>query len=1196
MDQVSSTKPFVHLHLHSEYSMLDGLIKLKELGVRAKEFGMSSLALTDHGVMHGVVEFAKVAKENELKPIFGVETYITKDHRSREGSLRRNEDEEKMYYHLTLLAKNFTGYKNLLKLVSIANTDGYYYKPRIDKELLRKHSEGLIALSGCYGGEIPGAFWSNRNNTELGMKKALGLVEEYGSIFGDDFYIEIQRQTSDAASQEFMDPLLQELATKANRKLVATGDVHYLLHEDAKIQDIFWAIHEGRTIYDPKHKPMTTDQLYFKSPEEMYTLFSDIPHAPLNTNEVAEKIEKYSIFFDRVQPKFPDIPEGMTADSVLRDLAFSGAQERYGKITKETEERLNYELGVIHDKGYDDYFLIVADYIRWARSQGIIVGPGRGSGAGSVVAYTTRITDIDPFWWGLQFERFLNPYRPSPPDFDIDFQDDRRDEVIRYIEQKYGHDNVSAICAIGRMDTKAAIRDVSRALAIPLDQADKVAKMIPVKRGKPMPIAEAMETMPEFRNFVEADSKLMQMVEAVKRIKKIARNVSVHACGYVITPEPIVEYVPERRAPQNTELVITQIEGAHLEDVGLMKYDFLGLRTLTVLNNTEGAIKRQHDITIDWETMGMEDKKSYVLFQKALTDGIFQFESQGMKKYLIDLVPETILDICFMCAAYRPGPMAYIPDYIERKHGRKKIEYLHPDMEHLLHETMGYAIYQEQVMAIAVDMAGYSIGEADLLRRAMGKKKKEILDQEKPKFFEGMKKKGYTEELAEQVFAYLLPFADYGFNKSHSACYAVIAYRTAYLKAHHPVEFLVGLMQADMGHPDKLEGDLAQAVSMNVQVLPPHINQSSLEFSIEYHHDELEAKWLEDGFKEELEQRKAKGEYHYLGSIRYGLRGIKGASQKALEAIVEERATGGEYKHLDDLLTRGDLEKIDKKTLLILAQAGAMNDWGERNALLTLIPVLYDRYRAETKKENSEQMSMFSLTEQQSKQDFTQQTPLPTVEPVSIMQILKWEKELFGIYLSSHPLHQYTEYFMSIGAHSLEEAIRELPAEEIYIGAQVSRMKKLNTKNGDMMAFLDLEDTTTQVSAVLFPRTYQQFAKLLLENAEALNEAFLFKGRIDKRLDKVSFVVSGFEVVTQKSLDKAKKNAVSSITLALSKNLSKEDLDIMKAYISAHPGEVKLTFAIPAKGGTRLVAYKGGISYDFEVKKTLNRFGELTEN
>ncbi len=1184
---------FVHLHLHSEYSMLDGLIKLKELGSRVKELGMTSVAVTDHGVMHGVVEFSKVAKDNDIKPIFGVETYVSKDYRNKEGSIRKNESEDKLYYHLTLLAKNLTGYRNLLKLVTVAGTEGFYYKPRIDKELLKTHSEGLIALSGCYGAEIPGMFWKNRANPELGMKKAMEVVDEYGSMFGDDFYIEVQRKTTGAEDQAYMDPLLIDLAKRTNRKLVASGDVHYILQEDAKIQNIFWAIQEGRTIYDPKHMPMHTDQLYLKSPAEMYELFSDIPEAPANTNEVAEKVEKYSIFFDRVQPRYPDIPEGKTAGDVLREWAFSGAKERYGEVTETIKTRLDYELRVIHDKGYDDYFLIVADYIRWARSQDILVGPGRGSGAGSVVAYTTRITDIEPFWWGLQFERFLNPDRPSPPDFDIDFQDDRRDEVIRYIEQKYGHDNVSAICAIGRMDTKAAIRDVSRALAIPLDQADKVAKMIPVKRGHPMPIAEAMETLPEFKNFVESDPKLVQMVDAVKRIKKIARNISVHACGYVITPTPVVDYVPQRRAPQDTSMVITQVEGALLEDVGLMKYDFLGLRTLTVLKNAEKAIKKQHDIKVDWDTLGVEDEQTYVLFQKAYTDGIFQFESQGIKKYLIDLVPTTILDICFLCAAYRPGPMGYIPDYIERKHGRRPVEYLHPDMKALLEETMGYAIYQEQVMAIAVQMAGYTVGGADVLRRAMGKKKKEILDQEKPKFIDGMLKKGYAAELAEQVFAYMLPFADYGFNKSHSACYAVIAYRTAFLKAHHPVEFIVGLMEADLGHADKLEGDLAQAVAMHIQVLPPHINQSNLEFSIEYHDEELEKRWLDNNFAEELEKRKAKGEYHYLGSVRYGLKGLKGASQKAMEAIVEERGKNGEFKHLDDLLSRVDLERVDKKTLLILAQSGAFTEWGERNALIMLIPILYDRHKSETKKENIEQISMFASLANQDK-NMISQTPMPQAEPASIMQILKWERDLFGIYLTSHPLHQFTNYFMTIGAKSIEEASRELPSDEIYIGASISRMKKLNTKNGDMMAFLDLEDTTTTVSAVLFPRTYQQFAKLLLENSDALNEAFVFKGRIDKRLDKVSFVISNFQLITPDSIKKSK--TVKTIKLRLQKNLSKDDLDSLKAFIASHPGDVKLTFEVPAAEGYKTVAYKNGVEYSFDIKKTLKRFGEIAES
>jgi len=1186
------SKPFTHLHLHTEYSMLDGLVKIKELGPRVKELGMNSVAMTDHGVMHGAVEFSKVMSSNDIKPIFGVEAYISKDHKVKGGGIKRtSEEEEKLYYHLTLLAKDMVGYKNLLKLVSIANTDGFYYKPRIDKELLRKHSTGLVAMSGCYGGEIPQAFFRNRNNPQKGMDLALSLVDEYTDIFGDDFYLEIQRKTAKESDQAFIDPLLIELSKKIKNKLVASGDVHYMTQEDAQIQDIFWALQEGRTIYDPKHKPMDTDQLYLKSPEEMYELFSDIPHAPENTAEIDEKITEYSIIFDRIQPLYPDVPKGMTAEQHLRDVAFEGAKRRYGKVEKKTKERLNYELKIIHDKGYDDYFLIVADYIRWAREHDILVGPGRGSGAGSVVAYTTGITDLDPFWWGLQFERFLNPYRPSPPDFDIDFQDDRRDEVIKYIETKYGKENVVAICAIGRMDTKAAIRDVSRAVAVPLSEADKIAKMIPVKRGKPMKIKEAVETLPELKEYINADPKRIKMVEAVKRIDKVAKNVSVHACGYVITPTPVTDYVPTRRPPRDTGMTITQIEGSHLESVGLMKYDFLGLRTLTVIKNTEKAIEKQHGIKIDWDKIGMEDKKSYILFQKGLTDGVFQFESSGMKKYLIDLEPTNIEDICFMCAAYRPGPMQYIPDYIERKHGRTPIKYLHPDMESLLGDTMGYAIYQEQVMAIAVEMAGYTIGGADLLRRAMGKKKKEILEKEKPIFIKGMKKNGYTNELAEEVYSYLLPFADYGFNKSHSACYALISYWTAYLKAHHPIEFIVGLMQSDLGHADRLENDLSQAVSMHIEVLQPHINQSNLEFSISQHDDELELHWLDDGFEDKLEKRKALGKNYYIGTIRYGLKGIKGASQKSLEAIIEERERGGDYKHLDELFSRVDISRVDKKTLLLLAKAGAFDDWGERNAIIELIPNLHERYKAEEKNRNISQISMFASAEKENK--FIQQTPLPTVEPASVMQILKWEKELFGIYISSHPLKQFSDYFMSMGVISLDEAITDMPKDEIFIGVNILRMKQLTTKKGDQMAFLDIEDTTGKVSAVLFPRTFEKFGKMLQSDPEALDKPYILKGRIDSRMDKISFVVNQFEVVDS---SKTKKSSnVTKITLKLDSGLSKDDLDALKQFIASHRGEVSLSFEIPSANGIRRVTYKHGVAYNYDFKKTLRQFGNIIE-
>jgi DNA polymerase-3 subunit alpha len=1184
-------KGFTHLHLHTEYSMLDGLVKIKELMTQVKALGMDAVGLTDHGVMHGVVDFFKAAKESEIKPILGVEAYITKDHLKKEGRPAKGDD-ERAYFHLTLLAKNLQGYKNLMKLVSIANTDGYYYKPRIDKELLTQYKEGLIVLSGCYGGELVHTLRTSKNDPLAAVKKGVDFVNEYTDLFGDDYYVEIQRGTA-GEEEKILEPLLREVAKQSNKKLIATGDVHYMYKEDAKIQDIYWAINEGLTIHDPKHKPMYTEELYLKSPEEFYTLFNDIPEAVSNTNEVKEKVEKYSIFFDRVQPHFLDVPEGMTAYDHIRDITYKGALKRYGEITDKTKERLEYELGIIHDKGYDDYFLIVADYIRWAREQGIIVGPGRGSGAGSVVAYCLQITDIDPFWWGLQFERFLNPYRPSPPDFDIDFQDDRRDEVIRYIEQKYGKENVTAICAIGRLEAKAAIRDVSRALGIPLDLVDKFAKMIPVKRGKPMDLGEAVETISEVSDFVNEHPEFQNVVKAVSRIKKGARHVSVHACGYIITPTSVSDYVPLRRAPQNENLVITQIPGSKIEDIGLMKYDFLGLRTLTILKNAETAIKEQHNITTDWDTIGLDDAKTYKVFQKGLTDSVFQFESGGMKKFLVDLHPERIEDINFLAAAYRPGPMGYIPSYIDRKFGREKVKYLHEDLKPILEETMGYAVYQEQVMQIAVDLAGYTIGQADLLRRAMGKKDKQILEGEKEKLIQGMLEKGYTKDLGEEVFSYMLPFADYGFNKAHSACYAVVAYRTAHLKAHHPVEFVLGVMQSDLERIPKLEKDLQMALSMHIQVLPPAINKSNMKFAIERHDDFMEEHWLDDDFQKILDEKKEKNEYHYLGTIRYGLGGIKGTSKKSLEAILDERNKKGEFKHLDDLLSRVNLELVDKKSLLLLAQSGAFEVFGERNALIALIPPLYERYKSDKKKESAEQISLFAAIP--NTQQFVQQTPLPNVEPATVLQILNWEKEMFGVYLTDHPLAQIGDYFMSQGALSIKQAKEDLPQEQIHVGALIQRMKKLNTKNGDLMAFVDLEDSTDVVSGVLFPKVYEAFAKLLNESNVTVGMPFLFKGRMDHKLDKYSFIINDFEVI---DFERAKggNNAIEHVVLKLKKTLKKEDLDSLKAFLKTHEGKTKLSFDVPTGNNYRRVAYRSGLFYTFDSKKTLSKYGEVLES
>jgi len=1172
--------------------MLDSVLKIKDLMPYIKELGMPAVAMTDHGVMHGIVDFYDNAKANELKPILGVEAYLTKNHKIKAGRPVKG-DWDTAFFHLILLAKNFEGYRNLLKLVSIANTKGFYYKPRIDKKLLRKYSAGLIATSACYGGEIPQSLIKNKGNKDLAIESASKIVSEYKEIFGEDFYIEIQRGTSGEIEKE-IDPLLIQLSELTKTKLVATCDVHYLKKEYAEIQDMLWALNEGLTIDHPKHHKMETEELYVKSSAEMYELFKDIPYAVSNTLEIVDKITDYEIKFDRVQPVFLDLDKarGETAESRLRGEAFAGAIKRYGKIDKRIEERLNYELKVIHDKGYDDYFLIVSDYVKWCKANDILVGPGRGSGPASVVAYCIEITNIDPFWWELEFERFLNPFRPSPPDFDIDFQDDRRGEVIKYIEQKYGRDKVSAICAIGRMDTKAAIRDISRVMGIPLEYADKIAKMIPVKRGKPIPIMEAMETIEEFRDFVNSDPKLVKMVNAVSKIKKLARHVSVHACGYLITPTPLTDYVPIRRSPQSPDLIITQIEGAPLEPLGLMKFDFLGLRTLTIIKHILVAIKENHGETVDIDTIPLDDKYTFEIYKRALTDGIFQFESTGMKKFLKELKPERIQDINFLCAAYRPGPMQYIPSYINRKFGREKTEFLHPDLEPILGETYGYAIYQEQLLRIAVRLAGYSVGEADILRRAIGKKKLDVLEKEKVRFEEGMIKNGYTKELSDKVWEYMIPFADYGFNKAHSACYAVLSYQTAYLKAHHPVEFMIGMLQADYNKPDKLEKDLQVALDMNIRVITPDINKSKYEFAIESHNAELEDKWMD----------LKKGKDITLGIIRYGFSGIKGLSHKASEEIVRERTANGEYKHLDDLLSRVSLEKVNKKSLILLAQAGAFEEFGERNAIIKAIEKLYDRYKVDQKNRSSEQRTLFG--DLPAINNLTQATPLPNTEPCTVTQILAWEKSLFGVYVTSHPLSEISDLVGRLGAISIAEAKAKMPKEKIKLVIQILRMKKHTTKNGDPMAFIDSEDISDSISIVIFPTVYKRLQQILEDDKE-LKEPYIVIGRIDKKLDNFNFIADTFERINLEencnkecTMGKSESDVdasigkVNEVVLYVKRSISRDELLELKDYMAKIPSNgVTLYFVL--KEGSPRTKYSRTIEFADEIKMELEKYGRI---
>ena len=1113
-------KPFVHLHLHTEYSMLDGLIKISELAQTAKEFNMPAVAMTDHGVMYGMAEFDSEVKKAGLKPILGIEAYIVEDvtqAKARKQLKNTQGDPEKLYYHITLLAKNKTGYKNLLKLATFAAIDGFYRKPLMDYKILQKYNQGLIILSGCMGGQIPRTLYNYKHNKDLALQKAQELVDFYTKLVGkENFFIELQRGTTgDPTLEKQIEELLLALAEKNNLKIVATNDVHYIKPEDADVQRILWAINTGKKVDDPSLYASESAQLYFKNGNEMYELFKDLPEAVENTLHIADMIEEYAIdYHPRVQPPYYDLPKGTTAKEYLRKLTYEGAKKRYGKIDDKLKERIDYELEIIDQKGYNEYFLVVADYVKWAKQQGIFANI-RGSGGGSVVAYVTEISELDPIKWGLYFERFLNPERPSPPDFDIDFQDDRRDEVIDYVRKKYGKEAVAAICAIGRMDTRAAVRDVSRVLGIPLAVVDKFSKLIPTKRGKPMAIKEAMEQVPELRQLVDKFPDLQRMVQAVSRIKKLARHISVHACGYLVTPDDISNYVPLRTSPQDRTQVITQIEGTFIESLGLMKFDFLGVRTLTIVQRAKELVQEIYGIDIDIFGLPDYDPIAFNVFRQAKTYGVFQLESQGMRNYLKQLHPETLDDINFLLAAYRPGPMKYIPEYIDRKFGRKPVTYVHPDLKHILEETYGFAIYQEQILTIAVEFAGYTVGEADILRRAISKKKLKLLEEQKEKFYKGALAKGYSKDVIDKVWEYILPFADYGFNKSHSASYARVSLYTAYFKGRYPVEFMTAMLRTDMERPEKLKKDLEELKNLHIQLLPPDINKSQASFTIEYVNKELEGKWTQKNFKKLLQKDKSKGGLGVIGQIRFGLGGIKGVSSKAVEAVVKERKKGGEFKDLHDLLNRVDLGAVDKKTLLLWAKAGAFDNWGERNQIMTLIERIYDR----TKDQRSKLQNQLSLlgalggmgaagagaggagAKQGANAGFFA-VSLPDVPPATISQILKWERELYGTYLTMHPLDLIEDKLEYLLVTPILQAA--LNGKDIVrIAGFVRRLKKYKTKNQSIMAFADFEDSTGTIDAVFFPRVYQEFAHKLLD-LDLDTTAFVLTGKLQRRLTKAS--------------------------------------------------------------------------------------------
>ena len=1114
-------KEFIHLHNHSHYSLLDGAATIEGLVKAAVENGMPAVALTDHGVMFGAIEFYKKAKKSGVKPIIGCEAYIVTKGSRKERALSVENGRSRgrgAYHHILLLAKNEVGYRNLMKLNTLGHTEGFYYKPRIDAELLAEYKDGIVATSACPGGVV-GAHLVNGDYEEA--KIAAGI---YKDIFGDDFYIEVQNHGTEVEK-----PILgnaPRLAREMGLKLVATNDCHYIKHDHAVPHNIMLHIPDASSTNIPDYATLRygTDQLFFKSSDDMIRLFQDFPEAIQSTVEIAEKCNLNLELRRNFMPDFP-IPADAKAYSLeeyLDKLATEGLHRRYSYVSPEIEQRLHHELAVIKKMGYAGYFLIVQDFIAEAKSMGVRVGPGRGSAAGSLVSYSLGITDVDPLQYGLLFERFLNPDRVSMPDIDIDFADNKREKVIDYVRMKYGANSVSQIITFGTLSTRAVMKDVGRVLGIPLGTIDSITKQIPVFQGKVTPVAEALETIPDLKWLQETkDEKLRLMVDTALVLEGMNRNVSTHAAGVVIAPGDISDYVPMYKTPQ-TELM-TQYNMKDLEEAGLLKMDFLGLRTLTVLENALAMIKENHGVTVDLNTLPPDDPQTLDLFCKAQTVAVFQFESSGMQDYLRRLKPTSIHDLVAMNALYRPGPMENIPDFIECKHGRKTIQYLHPKLEESLKETYGVIVYQEQVMRIASDIAGFSLAKADLMRRAMGKKDKALMAEQKKEFVQGAVENGIEKKTASEIFDLIEKFASYGFNKSHSVAYSVLAYQTAYLKAHYPAEYMAATLTSEIGDTDKIVLFIDDCRKLGIEVLPPDVNESNVHFAV-----------------------RPKG-------IRFGLSAIKNVGVGAVEQIVRERTEHGRFQDLFDFCARVDLRAVNKKTIESLIQAGAFDSLHENRAQLFETverAIAYGQQHQEA--QGRGQSSLFETATMK----MQTRPSLPSVEPWSTGEALSREKSVLGFYVSGHPLRKYEEEVAAFGNARMGEPASVNVNATVRVCGVVSSIKKKIDKRGNTMAFISLEDFTGKGEGIVFSDAYQKYSSLLVPDAMVM---VLGKGEVNG--DVLKILVN--EVIP---MEKVRERFTRSVNLVLDLDRVNENTVVeLRRVLEEHRG--KCLCYLTVKGG-----------------------------
>ncbi len=1165
---------FTHLHVHSEFSLLDGLSKITKLINRTKEFGQTALALTDHGAMYGAIEFYKKATKEGIKPILGCELYLAAD--SRFDKKRQDA------FHLILLALNNEGYENLMKIVTIGQTEGFYYKPRVDKEILNLYHRGIAVTTACPAGRV------QRLLVSEGYASAKKELQELEQIFGSDkTFLELQRHHYDkfAAVKGIPESIKNELLShhedcqkgevgliKLSRDLglplIATNDVHYVDKDDAPAQDAIVCIQTGKQISDVNRmRYIDTSDFYLKSPQEMAAEFPDLPEALENTAKIAVQAEISITLGAWYFPPFA-LPEGKTAAEALREMAYSGAKAIYQKLTPEIKKRLDYELEVIDKKGYSPYFLLYHEIITYTNQAGIYTNT-RGSAAGSIVSYCCGITTVDPIRFNLPFERFLNPFRPSPPDIDLDISDDRRDDLIRHLKAVYGDDKVAQICTFGTMKAKAAVRDVGRVLGLPYSSVDRIAKIIPEgSQGFPMTIKKALDTTPELKKEKDSDPATIKLLDLAQKIEGNARHISVHAAAVVIAPKALTNFTPLQLEPGGGDKIITQYEMHACEDVGLIKLDILGIRNLSILANAVTLIKQIRNINIDIKTVPLDDTNTFQMLASGQTFGVFQLSGGGITKYLVDLKPERIDDLMAMVALYRPGPMASIPEYIKRKHDPQSVQYFDPRMEKFLDKSYGIITYQDDVLYMAIDLAGYNWEEADKFRKAIGKKIPEEMEKQHAKFVDGCVSNGMPRAKAEELFKQIETFAAYGFNKAHAASYGIVAYWTAYIKANYPIEYMTALLTAESGNTDKLTEAIAECNNLGIRILPPDINDSATGFaSVDLPKDQ----WLKTG--------RAKGEGR---AIRFGFSAIKNVGQAAITAILGAREAGP-FSSFSDFLYRVELAKVNKKVLESLIGAGAFDRFGKRAALLAAFIDIRTKVSAVAKERASGQGGLFDTEDKVGKTTKPVHTDnLPDIPEMPLSDLLKIEKALLGFYLTDNPVRNIVKAV----AHKTTHRVSQLDVnfhigQVVTLAGLLSSVRTVNTKkNNSKMAFATLEDDTASIDLVIFPKLYAANPSLY-----ELDQALLVTGRVDNRDDKISILVESVETIDVN----AKPPEGETFEIDIPRGTPKDILVEINQLLKASPGSDTVVILIPNGGQPKRITLPFTVKYNAKLSEKIGR-------